>query len=187
LYRSDLPYGWGTVITKSCANPEAAMKLIDYMCGTEEGFLLTTYGVKGKQWEWSNKKKGIIKLPDGISDADNIQSAGGETHFTTGWLVKFAQKFNMNSVDGPFMQWLNNKRKVNTYYPVDFDVPYDVSVMKSKDNINSLDTLFSEESWKIIMGQEPVSYWDEVVKKWMANGGSQWIEDYTAQYNAAKK
>ena len=182
-YRSDLPYGWGTVLTKNNINPELSMKLINYMCGTEEGFLLTTYGVEGSQWSWDDKGKGIIK-PDAVN---RLEGAGTESDYTTGWLISFASKFFTNTVDGPFINWLNDKSKVNTYFPGDFGTIYDTSTMKGKNNLNTLNTLFVEARWKVIMGEKPVSYWDDFIKTWMDNGGIQWIEDYTAQYNEAKK
>lgn len=182
-YKSDLPYDWGTVISKTSKHPVEAMKLINWMSGTEEGFLLTTYGVEDEQWKWKDKENGVIELIPG----KEIEGAGGETNYTTGWLVKLAGKFAMNEVDAPFMKWLNDKSQVNTYYADDFGVLYDYGAMKSDSKAEVLHTMFNEAKWKVIMGNQPVSYWDEFVKDWLDAGGAEQIEDYTGQYNAAKK
>lgn len=185
-YGSSLPFDWGTVITKNCTNPEAAMKAINYMCATEEGFLLTSYGIEGKHWEWADKEKGIIKKPDGIADADKIEQFGGETPYTTGWLVNIAGKYFGNEQDAEFMKWLNDPTKVNTAFPIDYDVMYDYDIMKSTEKINTIFTLFDEAYFKILYGLKPVEYWDTVVKKFYDNGGDQYIDEITAQYNQAK-
>lgn len=186
MYSSDLPYGWGTVITKSCKNPEAAMKLMNYTSGTDEGYLLTVFGVEGTQWEWVDKEKGIAKeLGDPKSEL--YLFAGGETSLTTGFLTKFFSKYAVSQKDKDFMGWLNDPTKVNTAFPVDFGVIYDVEQMASKDKFAGLDTFITEAKWNVILGTKPADSWDATVQEWMDKGGTGWIDDYTAQYNAAKK
>ena len=63
-------------------------------------------------------------------------------------------------------------------------VAYDVGSMASVDLHASLDAIFATAKWDIITGARPASDWDSVIEEWLAAGGDQYIEDYTAQYNA---
>lgn len=183
-YTSSVPWGWGTCITASCKNPEAAMQYINYTLATDEGYLLTTYGVEGTQWEWADQSKGIIK--ELLKPTDDLYvGTGGENHLTCGVLKSIFSKYSTSQRDMDFMNWLNDPTKVSTSTAVDMNVAYDNSKMDGQENFAALDTLINEAKWKIIMGDQPVSTWDSVVKDWLSKGGDKWIDGHTAQYNTS--
>lgn len=184
LFTRTLNPGWGSCIPKTSSNPEAAMKFLNFAIGTDEGHLLVNYGVEGKHWVWADKDNGIIKIPDGLKDEDKYIN---EIVYEPGYLIAFANKYALSAKGRDFMKWLNDEKQVRSAYSVDFGVVYDNSKFKSKDMLSSLNTITSTAEWKIIMGQKPVSYWDEVIKDWTSKGGSTYIDDITEQYNAAKK
>ena len=162
------------------------MQYINFAAGTDEGYLLTIYGVEGTQWQWEDQANGVIK-PMLDSKAElYLEGAGGETHLTTGFLLKYFSKYATSKRDKDFMNWLNDKSQVPTAFAVDFGVIYDASAMNGQENFAALDTLIKEAKAKVIMGEQPVSSWDGTINEWLSNGGNLWIEGFTAQYNAAK-
>ncbi len=50
-----------TVITSACENPEAAVKLIDYMY-SEKGSELLTWGIEGESFEWVDGERRLTEL-----------------------------------------------------------------------------------------------------------------------------
>lgn len=186
FYQSMQNRGWGLVITSSCKNPELAMDIINYISAVDEGFLLTCYGVEGKQWDWTDKEKGILGF-DGIDDDMRLPGAGTETALSGSWLVNTVNKYSTSLTDKEFIAWLNDSSKVAYKEAVDAKVPYDVSAMKSVDIQTALNTIFSTAKWEIITGIRPASDWSAVIEEWLAAGGEQYIDDCTAQYNAAQK
>jgi ABC-type glycerol-3-phosphate transport system substrate-binding protein len=183
MYGSDLPSGWGTVITSSSKNPEAAMTYINWSAAVDDGYLVATYGLEGSQWNWKDKANGIINF---VADKDKVMGgAGDESPFNTGILAYYAGKFATSLRDKDFMNWLNGP-EVRSQFPVDLGVNYDVDSMAGKDKFGAIGTLIDEARWKIIVGEQPVSSWDDAVKSWLKEGGEEWIAGYTAQYKVAR-
>lgn len=185
FYESMQNRGWGLVITKTCEHPELAMDIINYISAVDEGFLLTCYGVEGKQWNWADKENGILTF-DGIATDDLLPCAGTETALSGSWIVNTVNKFSTSVTDKAFIAWLNDPNQVNQKEAPDAMVPYNTAEMKTVDKIASLETIFATAKWDIINGVRPASDWPSVIEEWLAAGGEQYIEDLTAQYNAAK-
>lgn len=53
--------GWwgGFSITKTCANTDAALKLMNYLY-SEEGAMTAQYGIEGTHWDWNEDKTQIV-------------------------------------------------------------------------------------------------------------------------------
>lgn len=69
------PTGWiGTFISKSCENPEAVAKFIDYM-SSEEGMMFWNYGYEGEGYQIT--KDGLVKrTEEGIEDSATYSQTG---------------------------------------------------------------------------------------------------------------
>ena len=56
--------GWTMeVVSSDCKNPDAAMKLIDYLSG-DEGYISGKAGAPGEGWNWVDRNKGIYTLTE---------------------------------------------------------------------------------------------------------------------------
>lgn len=87
--------GWDAIaITKNCKNPEAAMKMINYLA-SEEGQYLLMWGIEGTNWNMEDGKHvPNDDLIEGFqTDFDKIQLDTGVRKWT--WFVK-----NGNGTDG---------------------------------------------------------------------------------------
>lgn len=67
-----------TVISKSCKNPEAAMKLLNYLCSFEGSRLLAN-GIEGEHWEEVDGQKEYIDevLQDKLNNATDFMNRTG--------------------------------------------------------------------------------------------------------------
>ncbi|MEA4890722.1 MAG: extracellular solute-binding protein [Clostridiaceae bacterium] len=54
--------GSATVITKNCAKPDRAIRLLEYFL-TEDGQVTGTLGVEGTTWEWKDGKRVLMEEP----------------------------------------------------------------------------------------------------------------------------
>ena len=61
----------GMMITAKSQNPEACMKLLNWVVSDSSNFLTMMYGIEGEGWEWQDKDKGLYKIL-------NTESFGGE-------------------------------------------------------------------------------------------------------------
>lgn len=171
-------------ITKSCKNPEAAMKFLNWSMGTDEGWLLTKYGEEGMDYNWVDKEKHIIDYTDKKADVERM----GYAIFASCRLNTFVNKYSVGStINNDATLFLHDNSKYPSAYSIDINVIYDTSKMNSRDLITSLDTMRLEERAKIIMGTKPVSDWDNFITNWLKTGGDKYIDDLTQQFNAQQK
>lgn len=173
------PISANVMISAKSENPEAAMKYINWSMGTDEGWLLTRYGEEGHDWTWVDKEKGMLKATDKEVDVDRY----GYPVFTSTRLNKFTNKYISGPIEyyGPAI--LNDPAKYPSKPGIDIYVNYDYSIMESRNNMTILDDLFFQAHAKVIMGKEPLSYWDTFVEEHNKNGGTLLAEEMTKQYN----
>lgn len=177
-----LPITSNIMIAKSSKNPEKAMEFLNWSQATDEGWLLSKYGEEGYDWNWVDKDNGILNFTDKKAEEDRY----GYAIFCSTRLNAFTQKYSVSDkpVKDETAAIMLDEAKYPSKFPVDLKIVYDVNKMKSKDQQTALNTMLTEAKWKIIMGQKPVSYWDEVLKQWLKAGGQQYIDDLTEQFNA---
>lgn len=183
LITAGLPTSCDIMITKSSTAPEAAIKFLDYSQATDEGYLLAKYGEEGTDYEWADKANNVVKLTDKTPGVDRY----GYAIFCSTRLNAFGNKYSSNALNSQTSLFMMDSTKYPSSLPIDAFVQYDIDKMKSKDQINTMRTFIEENEWKVVMGQIPVSEWDNIVKKWLEIGGQQNIEDMTEQFNAQQK
>ncbi|HOJ11330.1 MAG TPA: extracellular solute-binding protein [Clostridiales bacterium] len=183
LIRKGLPITSNIMITKSSKYPEKSIEFLNWSMATDEGWLLSRFGEEGYDWNWIDKSKNILDYTDKKVDVDRY----GYAIFCSTRLNKFVNKYNIGGmVDSEATAFVHDENKYPTKNPIDLLVIYDVNKMKSKDKLNSMNTFLNEAKYQIIMGQEQVSSWDNVIKKWLELGGKEYIDDITEQFNAQK-
>lgn len=177
------PVSCNIMITKSSKYPDLAMKFLDWSQATDEGWLLTKYGEEGIDWNWLDKSKNLLKYTDKKPEEERY----GYPIFCSTRLNSFVNKYSVDTTESnDATAFMSDSAKYPSVFPPDAFTMYDLAKFKSKDLMNSLQTYIQQERSRIIMGQKPVSEWDNVIKKWLADGGQQLIDDYTEQYNASK-
>lgn len=177
------PISAEVMISAKSKNPEAAMKFINWSMGTDEGALMTKFGVKDYDWEWVDESNNILKATDKEVDVDRY----GYAIFASTRLNYYTNKYITGDIEHFGPAFLNDPDKYPSKPSVDILINYDTSTMKSQDYSTTLDTLFDEAQAKIITGQWELSEWDKFIEKWHKNGGDQWIEDFTKQFNEQTK
>jgi putative aldouronate transport system substrate-binding protein len=183
LISKGLPITSNIMITKSSKYPEKSMEFLNWSMATDEGWLLCRFGEEGYDWNWLDKSKNILDYTDKKEGVDRY----GYPIFCSTRLNEFVNKYNIGgTVDSDATAFVHDENKYPTKNPIDLLVTYDIDKMKSKDKLNSMNTYLNEEKSKIIMGQEPVSNWDNVINKWLELGGEEYIDDITEQFNAQK-
>ena len=70
--------GW--VVSSTCKNPEAAIRLIDYLY-TQEGDELTYLGVEGLMYEWIDEENGVYRRLGEYTDDAIHRANGGFTYW----------------------------------------------------------------------------------------------------------
>lgn len=167
------------VISSQSKNPEAAMRLLDFLVG-KEGDALTWAGVEGVQYQ---SKNGSFEWIPPYEDAVKLRDSGG-----------YVYSVLLNRKDGMRESLFNDVTKQGRKLAADniideaklFSMP---QVQIDKGSI--LSDMEKEFRTKAVMSTGEIDrMYEDFKKKYLAEGGSEWIEQATKIYReeqAARK
>ena len=169
-YKASSPIVSSIAITTACENPEAYLKLCEWL-RTDEAFDLTHYGIEGEHYTEIGKR---TELGEKLYQEKQLDIFAGWT----------------NTVETKFEDWrVNDKERY----------PYAVKAAEEKlyssdmygiitDTYNTLfpDLKKIEEEWfvKFLTGEADVEKdWNAYVKQWKQKGGIEILESMVEEYN----
>lgn len=175
------PYKKVFNITTSAKNPEAIIKLFDWLA-TEEGQEFVNFGVPGTTY---TKEGGQIKY-DKQKDTDSKTITWRPTLLN---LIGYNKEMLTVQVGKEAVEKLDlayNITQKEGIPVITRGMPSSKSAQKYPD-LKSYGTMFLQAASKIMLGDQPIEYFDEFVKNWRAQGGNEIIKEMTDWYNANKK
>lgn len=177
--RVEQPVGVTHYIFKESKVKEAAIRLFDWIA-TEEGSMFVQYGIEGDT---------LIKQENGtysyLYDSDKMKAN------QTAWLPVF-KKVEFESIRNKVVigdivltektnAAFESARKEGIPNPV-WSMPLP-EVMQIKPDLQHTGTMIQEMMAKIVFGEEPIDYYDQVIEKWKEAGGDEIIKEATEWYN----
>ncbi|WP_240418776.1 extracellular solute-binding protein [Paenibacillus periandrae] len=165
---------WTHISSKS-KNPEAAMKVLDFLI-SEEGDRLTWAGIEGTTYTMKDGKFEWIKPYD---DAVQLRNQGG-----------FAYSAIIQRLDGMEFQLMNDTTRKGIELSYNSPIPdaYLFGVPDiERDKKKVLDDMELEFRTSAIVSKGDLDkLYADFKKKYLAEGGSTWIEQATVIYNKEK-
>jgi ABC-type glycerol-3-phosphate transport system substrate-binding protein len=172
----------GIMINKNAKNPEAAIKLIDWVHSDIENYFTLFFGIQGKHWKYTDKDKKMIEglntdyvgdLIPGLTFAYTVQYEKNDPSF--GPQFDFIRKYitNMNRVKKTGLadtEYKFNAKTISEKVPTSGDIT----------------RMIEQETIKFITGARPIGEYDKFVEELAKAGLDKWIEAYTAEYNRVK-
>ena len=168
---------WG--ISSACKNPEAAMKLVDYLT-SDEGETLVWLGVEGKHFVWNDEEHTSFTYIEPYNDPAVLRADGGVTYF-----AQF-QNFDIpNSIvyrtssekvkEGMLLGFETALKDAYIYQTLEASKEYGVTL----DNIalEALATLIVTEPENI------QAEYEQFVERWLSEGGREYTEEATRVYH----
>lgn len=166
------------LITQKCKNKELAMKFLNYNY-TEEGNLLTLFGIEGVSYEMVNGvptyKDVIMNNPDGLTEAQalHLYSRAGAFWPNVGSYDRFVQTTSLPEQEQAKPLWANNDRE-KYYMPAVNVAPEDnAEYTKIKADV---DTYVAEMRAKFISGEVPLDQFDSYIQGLKDRGIDRMIE-----------
>lgn len=184
------------VISASCKNPEIALAWLDYSYG-KDGFLLHNYGIEKESYEFTDNvdiadKYAQKSYPDelkgkAIKFTDKItKNPDGYTHddfysYYYTWNAPCLRGNDIRESDLPAVElW----EKTSDKWAMPKGLPFDPDTTKENNNImTQIDTYQKEMMFKMIMGNEPISKFDEYVGQIKKLGLDKVLASYQAAYD----
>ena len=187
-------------ITKSCKNVEAALRWFDMGYAVDDmepglNHLSSWLGIRGYNWDYGDDKKETIKYwnPEGMADkVGNMTVDEFRVYYiapnegpraAVAWFVPESGPLKMKS-----------EQSIKNYFPYTVD-RFPDSALKFTDEENEtianqftdIDTYFKQQVSKFIVGDEPMSKWDDYVKQIKKMGIDEVVKVYQASYDRLQK
>jgi hypothetical protein len=177
------------MIPRKSQYPEAVIRYADWAYqGLPEdasNLLTVNQGLEGVDWEWVDQSAGQYKAlvpatapceEKYAADFANVKGMGTEP-YNVGLLADGTAARQSTHTVAYFDKFEFGKM------PVDYDVPYDTSLILSNfPGLTDFQRLLDEESIKFITGVRPLSEWEQFVDQVEGACLQQWSEQYTEQY-----
>lgn len=165
----------GKVISSTCEQPEAAVKLIDYLF-TAEGDELTYLGVEGVMWQWTDEANGKYERLPGYED-DAVHRASGGFTFWINAIENNCELKTMNKVT-------QEAQAFDREYAFDWPMLLD-SLEAGAEYGSTLNQITAEALAQLIVTKGDVEQeYAEFVARWENEGGLEWEKEATAAYAA---
>jgi putative aldouronate transport system substrate-binding protein len=177
-YRNENATPNSPVITASSKDPEAAIKFLNYLY-TKEGQILCVWGIEDISY------KLIDGQPDSILGED-----GNKLYYAVYNPQLSIPQLQFGLFAGPapnlklYRELADVLETLPGYDPPDKLVAYDTKAFKSEAKLADMDTFLQEQRLKVLVGEIPVSEWDNIMSQWKTMGGEQYLEDINLQYKA---
>jgi len=180
-------------ISKDCENQEVAIKWLDYVYASEEGFMYTTFGIEGQSYEIVNGEpvysEWATKNPDGLSLNEAIRSLGALPNIP--YIrsdVGFWSKQNMASI-AHLPKTMEMAKKISPYVITAY--PSILSTAEEAQQLTALmtdiDTYRDEMITKFILGQESLDQWNSFVESLQSMGMDEVLKIKQQQYDRFNK
>ena len=164
--------GCSCAISAKCANPEAALKLINYMNFTKEGQELIYLGVEGVMFQWTDEANGKYERLGDYKD-DTLHRAAGGFVYGFGMTEDNAEFRTMNACTREMQE---KEKEVATDYAF---IP--VTLEASSEYGTSLSDIEWEAFANLIVTTGDVqAEYEEFLARWDEEGGQEYEEEATA-------
>ena len=169
---------WG--ITSSCKNPEAAVKLVNYLT-SDPGEELVWLGVEGKHFTWNDEGHTSFTAIEPYTDNAVLRADGGVTYFS--------QFQNFDIPNSVVYRTSSDKVKEGMLLGFDTAMPDAFIYQPLKTSIeygSTLDSIVLEAlATLIVTDPETIQQeYDQFVERWLDEGGREYQEEATAVYNS---
>lgn len=205
LYELNLPQEGYIVISKDCKNPEAAMQLVNYFCyvvyealplgmmtpAEVEAFTagnrihaITAPKVGNLNISLERRAQIAEALETGdtsvLVDATSVECYNGTLKWVNDKDTAFFPYWNQFGAEGGGLDRLNDITVADLFIR---NALWGESPQEWLDYSSTLNDIMLEGFTKIIMGEEPIEYFDVLVEQWYIAGGQECEDVINEMYN----
>ena len=178
-------------ITKKCKYPEVAIRWVDYVLASEEGQILTNYGIEGKSYTIGKDGKPqftdwVLNNPDGLDIQVALRSLGS-----------LAPMLNYYRADAFHNQFIKNEKLYNIpkrakkYFSLENDLPQVLATVEEAEDFNQINsdvnTYKEEMELKFILGDTPLDKFPEFIENMQKLGIEKLTQIQQNKYDRLQK
>ncbi|PID55620.1 hypothetical protein CSB45_15170 [candidate division KSB3 bacterium] len=177
----------GMLISAQSKHPEAVIKVMNLFYSSPTAFAISQKGPQGTNWKWADEENGIYELlTDQLDYVRDFDFAVGLPAAATAG-VDNPMFLKENEVWG--LAGKGNTPPLGLDFsrgkmPYDANVIYDVNELAENiPTYNDLARVIEEEQIKFIIGDRPLSEWDQFIQELYDLDLATWIDVHTEIYN----
>ncbi len=166
-------------------NADWAVRLFDWTVANPTNYTVTRSGVPGTHWDWVNESK--LEMKDNKDPKKAIYNGAFS-------ITMDSDKYNTKTVAGDpgfvrnMYDEVQESMGANGYiWAPDWFVAYKWKGTPVEVSLSDAATMMQEATTKIIIGQRPLSDWDQIIAQYRKMHADKYIELATQQYKAYKK
>lgn len=174
-------------ITRDCKNPEAAIKWINFVWGSDEGVTYTEFGIEGKTYKVDDNGDKyftdfVLNNPDGLDPYNALRSLGIANTILVRTPAEAYVQLNKQSDAIPFAESLLQFR-VEPFPAVMMDQTEQEIIDRIQPDIS---TYYEESLTKFITGELPIDQFDKYVDTLKSMGLEEVRQVRQAMYDRAQ-
>lgn len=169
-------YSFGKQMEKDQGKMLRVLEIANSIAGDYDTYLSTKYGIKGTNWDMSERQEPVLK--EEFKAVDALYGIGAGCTFMLFESPAFVKQANPSAYE--FAGKLcNHEMYINEL---------GTTVLSSSTQYQAdLEKLEEEAFYKLISGEKPIDYFDEFVKVWETNGGAQLTKEANEWYSNLPK
>jgi len=165
---------FGSQLSKDTGKLIRILNIADDMCGSVDNYINYFYGTEGTDWQ--KNTDGSYKF---ITNSNDLMKKGGWGTFNFFGTIK-----NTSAPEAKLMDWgKQNKFDQDGFRTILSPFAVIPSIPKYKADLDKLENI---AFISMITGEKPLSYFDEFVKQWKAQGGDTIAKEVNDWYQANK-
>lgn len=172
------------VLSSTAREPEAALKLINWILDSKENWMLANYGIEGVHWDYTDETKTTF-----IRKEDAADRYLGVYAFTEWFDDQVPQEVYQESdyYNSTNLQLQMEMKDVSFVESFDYYVPYSMIGTEAEMLTNDAETMILEAFTKIVYGEYDEDDWKNVVEICWDMDGQIRSKVWTEQYHALVK
>lgn len=181
LWYSEPEYLAEIVLNKHSKNADWACKYLDWVYASVDNYMLCTYGIEGKHWEYANEEKTQFTKLEASANYYGFYALNEWYDYS----LYPVEKVDENNYISKQADKLRQKiLTLDHVIEVDYYVPYDFTGTDAEMLSNDGDVLIEEAVAKSISGEWGETDWNKAVETAWKVDGSIRSKIWTEQYNA---
>jgi putative aldouronate transport system substrate-binding protein len=173
-----VPGDLGIIISRKSQNPEAAIRLLNWLYSDVENYLTSLYGLPGEGWSWVDEENKIATLNE---------EYGYKGEYAIALTTYTQDLFTMQDAARAYHE-AYRRRLYDDFsdakIPFDFGVVYDgARIADETPGLGDINRLIDEQLVLFFTGARSLDTWDAFIEDLYRAGMDDWINALTTQYN----
>lgn len=169
-----------SVLSATAREPEAALRLINWVLEDRDNWMLCNYGIEGEHWQWVREGETFRLLEGALNKYNGLYFYALNEWYSSDCPTEYVEQGDY--VNEQLVKLRHEINALDVVEEFDYYVPYSTAGTEVEMLVNDADTLIQEATAKVTYGEYGEEDWKQVVETcWQTDGQYRsrvWTEQY---------